>query len=436
MLKKYFSIMGKDYQYDIALSFAEEDHNAAIALKLALIIEGVREVYYYPEHTTETWGKPLATQLAVVYAQKARYAVVLISKEYFKKRYTRIEWAAIRQRMAQDAPMVYMLPVLLGTDALKNKLPDDVAYLKWNHDPGKIAREIKLLLGKTEKEILQDAALHQYHPIFENGNYQKVFRNIWWTINWVRVLALGGTVAVTAVSIIWGITQICLPHKNEKTALPGGSFIMGIHSGRAADMPAHTLTVKPFTISSTEITVRQYRIYCDSMQLPMPLAPNYAFTEDCPVVNITWQEAVDYCKWAGGRLPTEAEWEYAAALNGKPTDRYSGSNNINKVGYYETNSTDKAHPVAQKCGGKLGLHDMSGNVAEWCADWYAPYSSSAQTNLQITDSSSGQKVVRGGHYASHVKPDPEDNQLRITYRSSEDPAARKPYIGLRVVWDQ
>jgi formylglycine-generating enzyme len=200
-------------------------------------------------------------------------------------------------------------------------------------------------------------------------------------------------------------------------------------------MPAHTVQLNAFSIGSKEITVADYRKYCDSTGKLMPPPPYYQYTEESPIVNITWQEALDYCLWVKGRLPTEAEWEYAAFANGNGNDRYSGGNNINEVGYYEKNSNGKSHTGTQKNGGKLGLYDMSGNVAEWCADWYLPYSSSAQNNPQITDSSSGQKVVRGGHYASHVKPDPEDNQLRITYRSSEDPTARKPYIGFRVVWN-
>ena len=339
--------------------------------------------------------------------------------------------------MKQDDPNVYMLPVLIGKpDDLGRTELNDIAFVDWQKEGAeRVAAILKLLLGKRRDDILNQKQYEPYRSFFLNDNYQKTVHKIWKAVKGIP-WELVAVSALTVISVIYGIATICMPHENEKITLPGGSFIMGAHSGRTADMPAHTAIVKPFVISSTEVTVAQYRKYCDTMGLPMPVAPDYAFTEDCPVVNITWQEAVDYCKWVGGRLPTEPEWEYAAFKNGNLTDRYSGGNNINKVGYYETNSAGKSHPVSQKCGGKLNLHDMSGNAAEWCADWYAPYSSIVQTNPQNADSSSGKKVVRGGHYASHVKPDPEDNQLRITYRSSEDPVARKPYIGFRVVWDK
>ncbi len=428
--------MSSNYKYDIALSFAEEDRAIAHLLEIALKAQGITKVYYYPNHTDKGWGRDLAKHLAKIYEQEARYAIVLLSKHYFDKPFTKIEYTAMQRRVIQEAPAVYMLPVVIGNVKELGK-PElgDLHFLTWNHNSEQIASDAKKLLGKSSIAIQTDDTYKPYRSFFANDNYstallhlRKILIRIPW--GWITI---AGTAAMLAV---YGISIICLPHKNEKIALPGGSFIMGAHSGRAVDMPAHTAMVKAFVISSTEVTISQYRKYCDSMHLSMPVAPGYTFTEDCPVVNITWQEAVDYCKWVGGRLPTELEWEYAAFKNGNITDRYSGGNNINKAGYYETNSAGKAHPVAQKCGGKLNLHDMSGNAAEWCADWYAPYSSIAQTNPQNTDSSSGQKVVRGGHYASHVKPDPADNQLRITYRSSEDPAARKPYIGFRVVWDK
>jgi formylglycine-generating enzyme len=426
-----------NYQYNIALSFAEQDHDAALALKLALEAAGIERVYYYPDYTEETWGQPLARQLALVYAEKARYAVVFLSKHYFNKQFTNIEFEAIQKRVKQDAPSLYMLPVLIGKDTdLGHPALKGLTYIQWEHNPKVIANTLALLLGKTEQTILADEHLAIYHPLFEKGNYQKVFWRTYRAVGGGVRTAFKAAIGVVTASVFGVVAYFLIPSKDmAKVELPTGKYIMGAHSGRREDMPAHTVQLSDFSIGSKEVTIADYRKYCDGTGRPMPPPPDYSYSQECPIVNITYQEAADYCAWVKGRLPTEAEWEYAAFENGNGTDRYSGANNINEVGYYEKNSNGKSHPGARKNGGKFGLYDMSGNVAEWCADWYGDYHAGEQTNPQGPDTGS-KKVIRGGHYASMVKPDPENNQLRITYRSSEDPAARKPYIGFRVVWDK
>ena len=127
------------------------------------------------------------------------------------------------------------------------------------------------------------------------------------------------------------------------------------------------------------------------------------------------------------RLPTEAEWEYAARGGNKSKGyKYAGSNTIGDVAWYSSNSSSKTHPVKQKAANELGLYDMSGNVYEWCQDWYGSYNSSVQTNP--TGASSGSyRVTRGGSWDYSAKC------CRVSDRSNDVPSYRyNNGLGLRL----
>lgn len=240
----------------------------------------------------------------------------------------------------------------------------------------------------------------------------------------------------------------------EMIPVKGGTYQMGCTSEQQKcdgdEKPAHTVTLDNFAISRYEITNAQYAAFLNQTGIDrdgrdgrtalihignsfcqihhedgvFKPAPGKA---DHPVVEVTWNGAQAFCQWAGGRLPTEAEWEYAARGGHKanPT-RYSGSNQVDSVAWYDSNARGKTHPVGSKKPNELGLYDMSGNVWEWCFDWYDEYPSKSRHNP------SGPKrgenvVVRGGSWLYY------GSFCRVSNRGSSAPDYAFNNYGFRLV---
>lgn len=148
--------MNKEYKYDVAISFAEEDRNAALALALALKTEGEKKVYYYPLHFEDIWGHNIEERLTEIYSKEAKYAVVFVSRKYFEKKYASIELNAIRKRMMADDKVIYLLPVVLEEGVI-NKVNDlaQLGYIRWEFDPETVAKALIKLLG-NRKETLHE----------------------------------------------------------------------------------------------------------------------------------------------------------------------------------------------------------------------------------------------------------------------------------------
>lgn len=168
----------------------------------------------------------------------------------------------------------------------------------------------------------------------------------------------------------------------EMIWVEGGTFTMGdIHGvGEANERPVHRVTLNSFYIAKTETTVRQWKAYCrENACDDYHLAKILGLNDSLPASGVEWFDAVDYCRWLSEktgknyRLPTEAEWEYAArggATGISDSLLYSGSNNPEEVAWTEENSGMDIHPVGLKKPNQLGLYDMSGNMREWCSDYF------------------------------------------------------------------
>ena len=250
----------------------------------------------------------------------------------------------------------------------------------------------------------------------------------------------------------------------EMILVEGGSFDMGCTSEqqdcRDNEKPVHRVTLDSYYIGQYEVTVQEFKAFLDATNHVTDAEKNggsYILTGSSfenragvnwrndakgvirptidywhPVIHVSWNDAVAYCKWLSGRtgksyrLPTEAEWEFAARGGNKSQGyQYAGGDNLDDVSWHWNNSGGKTHAVGQKRANELGLYDMSGNVCEWCQDWYGDYSASAQTN-PTGPSTGAYRVYRGGSWYDG----PQD--CRVTYRFSDDPGLRFNDLGFRL----
>lgn len=251
--------------------------------------------------------------------------------------------------------------------------------------------------------------------------------------------------------------------KDEMVFVEGGTFTMGATSEQGSDyfsneLPTHQVTLSDYYIGKYEVTqqlweyVMKYSGPCADGSTISAYASNvwfgeipsstYGVGDFYPAYFVSWEEIVNIFiprlnKITGKtfRLPTEAEWEYAARGGNKSLGyKYAGSNTIDEVAWYDDNAWNVGssspdyvtHQVGTKAPNELGLYDMSGNVREWCSDWYGSYSSSSQTN-PTGPTSGSYRVLRGGSWFSHAQ------LCRVSNRGNDYPDYRDVYDGFRLV---
>jgi formylglycine-generating enzyme required for sulfatase activity len=256
-----------------------------------------------------------------------------------------------------------------------------------------------------------------------------------------------------------------LKDRSRMVKIPGGTFEMGAPSSEPDEYPPHKVALDGFLIDKTEVTIEEYNrcVEARSCRAPNVVDDSENVTPQNPVVGVSWYDATKYCEWLGKRLPTEAEWEYAARAPRFQVFPWEGKLDPAKVNLRgNADGYERTAPVGSFPKGQtgLGLLDMGGNAAEWVADWYdatyygkvsgliAPGATTmptgetkggdekpattlrTATNPKGPEASTGTKVVRGGAWSD------ADYLARTTARVSLDPNLSNDAVGFRCAADR
>ena len=249
------------------------------------------------------------------------------------------------------------------------------------------------------------------------------------------VLTTNASSSVSSGTSLTGNT-ITIPVKDgisiDMVRVKAGTFTMGATAEMKKpedwEKPTHRVTL------TNDYYIGKYEVTQALWQAVMGSNPSYLKgNNNLPVERVSWDDCQDFLSKLNRitgktfRLPTEAEWEYAARGGNKSRGyQYSGSNNLSDVAWYDDNSGNKSHAVGTKQPNELGIYDMSGNVCEWCQDRFGKYNSSSQVNPTGANSGSG-RVIRGGSWFGWV------SGCRSSYRNIHEPDISDSVLGLRLV---
>ncbi len=241
----------------------------------------------------------------------------------------------------------------------------------------------------------------------------------------------------------------------QMVLVKGGSFTMGSNDEYSSEKPPHKVTLNDFYIGKYEVTIGEYMEFVNETKTNYPkwlekgnsyniyengsnkdYYKKYVGNDNLPIVGVSWNNAIAYCKWLGKktgkkyRLPTEAEWEYAAGGGANNRTKYAGTNSESKLkeyAWYYSNSDNKTHKVGQKKPNQLGLYDMTGNVWEWCQDkWHSNYKDAPNDGSAWESGTGSLRVNRGGSWSRN------SDYCRVAGRSYNYSAYRNYDLGFRL----
>ena len=221
--------------------------------------------------------------------------------------------------------------------------------------------------------------------------------------------------------------------------IPAGEFTMGSPQGGGEnEHPQHKVYLNTYYIDKYEVTVAQYRKFCEETRREMPKVPYWGWQDNQPIVNVTWDDAVAYANYYGKRLPTEAEWEKACRGGTTTAFHYGNSLNSDQVnfsgdypygGASEGVYRKKTTSVGSFQPNAFNLYDMHGNASEWCSDWYdMNYYKNSPTKNPTGPTSGHDRVLRGGGWCLTAEDCRSARRLRFV------PIAECDYLGFRCVF--
>lgn len=277
----------------------------------------------------------------------------------------------------------------------------------------------------------KDPVFEQGDYLYEHDDFTKMENINGILIHWSDTMELNEEQKTVVRNLVANLVRV-----------EGGTFRMGAQSGmpqgdnydpeaRDNESPVHEVTLSDFYLGRFEVTQREWRTI---MGYGLDWSEQYGEGDDFPAYNVSRDEAQRFVERLSAmtrlpfRLPTEAQWEYAARGGNRSLHlRYSGSNDVDEVAWHKENANGSLHPVGGKLPNELGLHDMSGNLWEWCSDTYGQYPSTPQTD-PLADSGS-LFVLRGGAWTY------QPAYCRTTCRDAYDSDAISVAVGFRVAME-
>lgn len=272
------------------------------------------------------------------------------------------------------------------------------------------------------------------------------------------ILLISALILITSCSVSSFLTKenqttsendrlsISYPEIQDMAYIPGGWFFMGSNK-KKNEQPVQKVYIEGFYMDKTEVTVAEFRKFAVATKRKMPEQPDWNY-DSHPVVNITWEEANAYAKWVGKRLPTEAEWEYVAR-GGEKNYEYVYQNSQQYGRNYENIADESMRrhsfhfpvvsgyddgyvftsPVGLFAPNKFNVHDLNGNVLEWCSDWYTDSYKNLNTHNPVGPDKGNYKVIRGASWNRSGK------YMRAAYRTFYNKKVRFDFIGFRCAKD-
>jgi formylglycine-generating enzyme required for sulfatase activity len=468
------------FKYDVAISFAGEQRHIAEELAHCLKKAGVK-VFYDGYEKENLWGQNLYDRLSDIYRNQARYCIILASKEYSEKAWPTHERQNAQARALDEKGSQYILPVKLDDTAIPGILPT-VGYL--DHRVDGVSGICSAFLARVGRASFPSATLNKSAEPSDKGLGKIADQD------WTRFIQAANKLLsaiprqstprrVGAAFLLLAVGLVVLtrylggpvaPLTIAKISKDGlkyiwikpGTFSMGCSmddnqcSSDEGQKGGHPVTIsKGFWMGQTEVTVAAYERFTLATSTEMPGPPSSTpLWKDAqmPIVNVSWDDAMAYCRWVDGRLPTEAEWEYGAR-GGSGEARYGL---LGEIAWYADNSGhelldsvriwreqperytvllgengNSMHDVGQKRPNGFGLFDVLGNVLEWVNDWY---DEKFLQNGPTTDpqgpppTDGGSRLLRGGSWSNGPA------SIRVSNRSFHFPQATKnAYIGFRCI---